>query len=323
VTTVTKEEEGLDDDAEAVVSSRWRSWCFLVWLSWRRQARVRQMVWIALGLLIITTCVVAMITATGHWLPRWAVRNYVAREAGWAGSPAPMHPLAAALGLVVLHDAAEAVGPSHWQVWAFASFSRSVIFEVLFSFLLPVWTLSFATQALGNEREERSLVWLLSRPLPRSAVYLAKFVAALPWSLAFNLGGFGLVCLAGGEPGRLAFRLFWPAVVLGTLAYAALFCLVGAYFRRPAVVAIVYTFFLETFVGQMPGHMKRASISFFTRCLMLDEAGESRLPSWYRPAIFIPVDGTTAWTVLLLITVALLAAGMVLFARLEYHEAGG
>jgi hypothetical protein len=321
VSTGTREEI-LHDTMETVAPSAWRAWWFLVWLSWRRQARVRQMVWIALGLLVITTGVVAMMTATVGWLPRWTVPRYIAREAAWAWSPVALNPLAEATTVMALHDAAESVGPAHWSMWSFARFSRSVIFEVFFSFLLPVWSLSFATQALGNEREERSLVWLLSRPLPRPAVYLAKFVAALPWSLAFNVGGFGLVCLAGGAQGRLAFELFWPAVVLGTFAYAALFCLVGAYFRRPAVVAIVYTFFLETFVGQMPGHMKRASISFFTRCLMLDEAGESRLPSWYRPAIFKPVDGTTAWEVLLLVTVVLVAAGMVLFSRLEYHEGG-
>jgi hypothetical protein len=34
------------------------------------------------------------------------------------------------------------------------------------------------------------------------------------------------------------------------------------------------------------------------------------------------VDGTTASVVLLTLTVLLVAAGMVLFSRLEYHEGG-
>src|SRR4051794_18377541 len=54
-------------------------------------------------------------------------------------------------------------------------FSRVVVFDVLLGFLLPIWSLSFATQALGGEREGRTLVWLLTRPLSRPAVYLAKF----------------------------------------------------------------------------------------------------------------------------------------------------
>ena len=40
------------------------------------------------------------------------------------------------------------------------------------SFLLPIWSLSFATEALGGERETNSLVWLLIRPLPRPAILI-------------------------------------------------------------------------------------------------------------------------------------------------------
>ena len=289
-----------------------RAWLYLVWLSWQRQARARQMVWIALILLALTATIVALITAAGRWAPDYVTQRAVAGSTmGLLASPAAPGPLLAASGTLT--------GQTR-RVIAFAQFSRSVVFEVLLGFLLPVWSLSFATQALGNDREERSLVWLLTRPLSRPAVYLAKFVAVLPWSLGLNLGGFAVLCLAAGGPGRLAFRYYWPAVFLGTLAYCSLFHLVGAYFRRPSVVAIVYTFFLETFVGSMPGHMKRISISFYNRCLMLDAAEAFELPPPARPSVYLPVSGTTAWAMLLGVTVALLVLGMYVFARTEYHD---
>jgi hypothetical protein len=155
--------------------------------------------------------------------------------------------------------------------------------------------------------------------LPRSSIYLAKYVALLPWSLALNVGGFGLLCLLSGQTGHQAFRLYWPAVFAATVAYCALFHLMGACFRRAAVVALVYTFFLETIFGQMPGYMKRISVSFYTRCLMFDAAADYGVQS-EKPSIYLPVDGTTAWCVLLGLTVVLLAAGMLIFARSEYHD---
>ena len=118
----------------------------------------------------------------------------------------------------------------------FIVFAQRILFSLFLSFLLPLWSLSFATEAIGGEREARSLVWLLTRPLPRWAVYLAKFVGMLPWCLGFNLGGFALICLAAGEPGRWRLRLFWPGVVMGSLAFAALFHFFGATVRRPTVV---------------------------------------------------------------------------------------
>lgn len=201
----------------------------------------------------------------------------------------------------------------------FVRFSWQIVFSMFATFLLPLWSLSFATEALGREREQQNLLWVLTRPLSRPAIYLAKFVALLPWCLAINLGGFALICLAAGPPGLLALRLYWPAVFWGALAFAALFHLMGALFRRAAVVAILYSFFLETVMGNLPGHLKRGSISFYTRCLMFQE-GEAYGVGPGRPEIFLPVSGTTAWCVLAALTVLLLTVGMLAFRRAEYLD---
>src|SRR5262249_25656542 len=60
------------EPAEAIADgqgqrSALRGWLYLVWLSWQRQARAPQMGWIALGLLVFSTVVVALNTATGRW----------------------------------------------------------------------------------------------------------------------------------------------------------------------------------------------------------------------------------------------------------------
>src|SRR5262249_28586479 len=44
-----------------------RAWPYLVWLSWQRQARARQMVWVALGLMALSVAFVAVNTAVGRW----------------------------------------------------------------------------------------------------------------------------------------------------------------------------------------------------------------------------------------------------------------
>src|SRR5262249_10220370 len=196
---------------------------------------------------------------------------------------------------------------------AFYNFSVWVVFALFLGFLLPIWSLSFATEGLGGEREARSLMWLLTRPLSRPAIYLAKFLSLLPWSLGLNLGGFGLLCFLAGPPGYQAFRLFWPAVLWSTLAFVALFHLMGACFRRAAVVALVYAFFLETLLGSMPGLMKRISISFYARCMMYDVAEQYGLQH-EKPSVFLPVSGLTAWCVLMALTGILVVAGMVVFS---------
>lgn len=301
-----------------------RAWFYLVLLSWRRQARARQMVWIALALLGFTATVVGLNTAMGRWsMDHWrSPRGFGPRFDAWwevweasnatvgAGAPARLGVTDAVLG------ASRAVLDRS----GFLVFSRHLVYSIFVSFLLPFWGLCFATEALGGDRESRSLIWVLSRPLPRWSIYLAKFAALLPWAMMLNLGGFFLLCLAAGEPGRLAFRLYWPAVMGATLAFCALFHLMAALFRRPALVAIFYTFFLEIIVGNMPGYMKRISIGFYTRCLMFDAAENIGMQPPERASIYVPVSGSAAWTVLLAATVALLLIGMTVFARSEYRD---
>jgi hypothetical protein len=93
----------------------------------------------------------------------------------------------------------------------------------------------------------------------------------------------------------------------------------GAWFRRAPVVGILYAFFLETVMGNLPGHVKRASISFYTRCLMFDRAHDLGMHP-ERPGVYLPVSGTTALYVLAGLTLGLLAVGVVVFSRKEYLD---
>jgi ABC-type transport system involved in multi-copper enzyme maturation permease subunit len=295
-----------------------RAWLYLVRLCFQRQARTTQMVWIALALLALMTAVVGLNTLGDRWgMKHWRYpRGVGATYETWLGliGSLPQAPAGTALDNAFLGVNGVILAGSGAYV-----FSTWVVFSVFLSFLLPIWSLSFATDALGGEREARTLVWLLNLPQPRPLIYLAKFVALLPFSLGLNLGGFGLLCLAGGRAGQPAFRLFWPAVVWGTLAFCALFHLMGAWFRRAAVVAIVYSFFLETVLGNMPGYMKRISIGYYMRCMMFERAEAYGLQP-ERPSIYLPVNGGTAQGVLIAVTVALLGIGMVIFSRSEYHD---
>jgi hypothetical protein len=294
-----------------------------------RLARVRQMIVIAVGLLVLTATIVGLTTAAGRagmekWQWRWpsypkpAILRPTYEETVHAMELMPRvlpSPTAAA----ALQDAIAGASAGTLKCSRFYLFSSWLVFAVFLGFLLPILSLSFATEALGGEHEDRTLVWLLTRPLPRSSIYLAKFVALLPWSLGLNLGGFALLCASGGPPGYLALRLYWPAVLGGTIAYCALFHLMGACFRFAPVVALLYSFFLETVLGSMPGAMKRISLSFYTHCLMFEAAQPYGIHP-EKPSIYMPVDSVTAWSVLLGVTAALLVVGMVIFARSEYGD---
>ena len=308
--------------APSVSPSPFRAWRHLIRLSMQRQARAHLMVWIALGLLVFTLFLVWLNARAGrfsmeHWrYPRRLGPTYL--QFLLTMERTQVLPWDAATS-GVLQAANGSIRATLVHSSGFFVFSNWVVFSVFTTFLLPLWSLSFATEGLGREREAGNLIWVLTRPLSRPAIYLAKYVSILPWCLALNLGGFWLLCVAAGEPGRRAFQLYWPAVLAATFAFCALFHMLAAWVKRPAVVAILYAFFLETILGNLPGHMKRFSISFYTRCIMFGRAHELNVQP-ERPAQYLPVTGTTAWCVLIGATVLCLMVGVLIFSRREYLE---
>lgn len=137
----------------------WNAWCYLVKLSFWRQGRSLQTL-TALVLIFLLAGIVMVVSTFNASIgrPGWNVGNF-SRE------------------LIVGNDNLPGV---------------------YFNLLVPLICLCFGTQALGGEWEERSLVWTLTRPLPRPMIYLAKFTAAIPWTLSFTLGGFLLAGFSVG-----------------------------------------------------------------------------------------------------------------------------
>ncbi len=327
--------------------SAFRAWCVLVVQSFQRHWRVRQMGWVSLGLLGLVVFWVALITQRDGWslADQRARRGYgsnrqeavrllpTGRYAGFADErqatllrphevPNPMNPTEDALRSLML-SVPQAIMTSEKFLndWAFMTYSRWVVHLVFLGFVLPLFTLSYASGAFGTDRESRSLVWLMTRPIPRSGIYLAKFVGTLPWCLAFGLGGFAAVCFAGGPLGREALARYWPAASMAALAFAALFHLIGAIFRRPVVVGLVYVFFFEAVVAALPGSLKLLSLTFYARSLMYNEASTAGYPGDMLPSMAgAAVSSETAWTVLATATVGITLLGMWLFSRSEYRD---
>jgi hypothetical protein len=306
---------------EWTTPSAWRAWWYLVRLSFVRQARAHLMVWIALGLLGLTLLVIGIQTQAGRWtMANWSaprgkgvtyaqhVANVSSITLPWGPSAASVQTMASGVYHVTIQDAT-----------GFFIFSDSVVFALFATFLLPLWSVAFASEGLGREREAGNLLWTLTRPISRPGIFLAKYVALLPWCLLLNVGGFTLICLAGGRHGLLALEIYWPAVFFGTLAFSSLFHLLAACWRRAAVLALLYAFFIESVMGNLPGQFKRLSISFYTRCLMVDRAHEFGIfperPSWY-----YPVSGVTACLVLAGFSVVCLTIGAIAFSRNEYLD---
>lgn len=201
----------------------------------------------------------------------------------------------------------------------FEAFSQEFVIVLFTAFVVPICALAYATTSIGGDREDRTLLFLLIRPIPRWLILSAKFLATLPLVMGLILISFWVYCRLAGEAGRIAFDAYLPAVVYMTLAYVAAFHLFAVTFRHSTIVALVYSLFMELLLGSMPGIIKRVAINFYGRSMIYDLGADHGLappdPQW-----FVPLSAPVAGTVLLGITGAAMVLSLVIFQRREYRD---
>jgi ABC-type Na+ efflux pump permease subunit len=226
--------------------------------------------------------------------------------------------------------------------------SDMLVPTVFGTFLLPIYAVCYGASSIGSEREEQTLIYLLTTPLPRPAIYLVKFCASTVIALAWTMGGLFVLCLLADPAVRQvmermpirwlrvselasddvahwglgAWKLVWPAVLLSSLCYSSLFHALGAVFRRGTIISLAYAFFMELLLGNMPGIVKRVSVSFYYTCMVYESGRELPIKLPMGADLFLPIDGSAAMYVLASVSVGLVAWGTIVFTRREYRDVG-
>jgi ABC-2 type transport system permease protein len=153
------------------------------------------------------------------------------------------------MGLALICRAYD-VDPSQW--------GQPVVVGLGLAVVLPVIALIVGTGVLGSEVDDGTIVHILTKPLPRSEIILAKLmVAAGVSALATAIPLFVVGVMAGGTRFGLALAV---AATAGAAAYSALFLLLSLVTRRPVLLGLVYILVWEGLLGRFVSGTRVLSI---------------------------------------------------------------
>jgi ABC-2 type transport system permease protein len=149
------------------------------------------------------------------------------------------------------------------------------VFSALFlPIMLLIVTLVLGVAQFRTEIEEDTLVYLTSRSVPRASIVVGKYAGAV-LAAAIVLVPSALLGSALGVAYNLAPSVstqgLYYAVVAMSLAaiaaYTAFFLLLGLLTRQALPIGLLYGFIWETFVSQLPGPIRQATIVYYLRGL--------------------------------------------------------
>ena len=204
-----------------------------------------------------------------------------------------------------------------------------MIWVFYLSFSVPLLGVFYGTSLIADEVEDRTITYLFTRPVPRGAVLVGKYLAFLVCAGVLVLPSvmlvfFLVVPLLGGSIGAAFPDLLKDLALLtvGLAVYGALFALVGALFKRPLLTGLVFIFGWEPVVIMVPGYMKRFTVSYYLQGLaphaMPEDGGVTNLVLQVLQANEILPSATVGLVGLAVIAIGGLALAVRLVERREY-----
>ena len=141
-------------------------------------------------------------------------------------------------------------------------------------FTVPVLGVFYGTSLMADEVEDKTITYLFTRPIRRGAVLFGKYLAYLGCTVFVVLPSVTLVYLLvvpmRGSLGASFIDLVKDLVLLalGLAVYGALFAFVGAKFKRPLIVGLIFIFGWEQAALAFPGYLKRFTIAYYLQGLV-------------------------------------------------------
>ena len=144
---------------------------------------------------------------------------------------------------------------------------------LLLQLVAPVIGLVAGSFVFSEEVENRTITYPFTRPVPRAALFLGRYLA----TLVLVCGLLGLCALAvpsfalmRGRPDDLApgaaADLITAAVLAGAI-YSLITGALGVFVKRPIVFGLFYLIAMEGVLANLPGSGQRATLQYYLRSI--------------------------------------------------------
>jgi ABC-2 type transport system permease protein len=141
-------------------------------------------------------------------------------------------------------------------------------------FTIPVLGVFYGTSLIADEVEDKTITYLFTRPVRRGAVLVGKFFAYMACTVFVVLPSVVVVYLAivpmRGSLGASFIDLLKDLILLaiGLAAYGAVFAFIGARFKRPLLVGLIFIFGWEQVALAFPGYLKKFTVAYYLQALV-------------------------------------------------------
>ncbi|MGW0465661.1 ABC transporter permease [Streptomyces sp. NPDC003027] len=145
--------------------------------------------------------------------------------------------------------------------------------------MVPLIGVIAGTGAIGPEIDDGSIVYLLSKPVKRPTIIFTKLIVAIAVTMVFSaVPTFiaGMILNGNGQQVAVAYTV---AALVASIAYSALFLLLGTVSRHAVVIGLVYALVWEALFGSLISGAKTLSVQQWALAVAQKVSGEGLVTS--------------------------------------------
>jgi len=153
------------------------------------------------------------------------------------------------------------------------AFLAGIFNQFLAPTIVPLATLILATGTLGNELSDRTIVYLIIKPVSTWRVVIEKFIGTfVVTGIAFIIGVFltwALVAMGPEMPKSTALPALLIASLIGVAAYGAVFLFISLVIPRALLVGVIYILLWESLLARFIPGIRVLSIRHFIQSIFV------------------------------------------------------
>lgn len=190
-----------------------------------------------------------------------------------------------------------------------------------YSFCLVILAILFASSIISSEVTAKTIPYLLTHPVPRAKLLLAKWLGATTLvTIAMMFSAFLTASiLYGGDFLASQLPKDLIAIPIASITYCAVCSLLSVLLTRPVLPMVIYVFGLESWIWMLSGDVQKLSIMAHVRAIAghtpIGASEVTEVIALLNPST---ISETTAWNTLVIVTIISLTLGCVIFSKCEY-----
>jgi ABC-2 type transport system permease protein len=196
----------------------------------------------------------------------------------------------------------------------------NIIVAFYIQFIIGILSIFYGSSIVDEEVEGKTLIYLFSKPISKASILLGKFFSYITIIIITIISGLIISFIIAYFNVHVSYKTiimvlkYIIASFFAIIAYTSIFTMLATFFKRTAIIGLLFIFGWESIVNYMPGKTQKLTVIHYIKSLIPQTAVNKNFLLFHLE----PSSSIISIIVLSLIAVISVIIAVLVFKHKEY-----